>query len=360
MNPLKLIVFDVGHGDCIVIHFPTGELGLVDSRIPIGKRMECPAIEYIKKHGGKLSFLCLTHPHADHYSGMLSVLMDPEIHVEEFWHSMSTNLEKVLRLIGERSVPYYNEFALKRMWVESPQGEFLDIFNFLYEKPVNFDKSFNEFEPLIPIGDVNMWVLSPSKMAFKRYERTLVKALKKDKWVNIARTFANRISLVLFLSYGQYRIILGGDALRANWSEMIKGAIRRKIENEFFPLDCLKASHHGAKDSFYDEMWPILLKKNAIIIVSSGSQIHPSRRFLNSIVGKWDVYCTNKGECYDIEQKETKYSEETNFALGKNSKTETDVKCYGQIEVNFYKDSRFEIITQYQPPKKSLCSYQNR
>lgn len=80
LKPLKIKIFNVGHGDCILLEFPNGELGLIDSQIPRGLK-SCPAIELIekKKH---LKFLCLTHPHSDHFRGMLQILENSQIKID--------------------------------------------------------------------------------------------------------------------------------------------------------------------------------------------------------------------------------------------------------------------------------------
>ena len=65
---LKIVVFDVGHGDSTLIVFPTGKTMLVDS----GAENACRnnVLPFLKRHGiDHFDYYVETHPHGDHVKG---------------------------------------------------------------------------------------------------------------------------------------------------------------------------------------------------------------------------------------------------------------------------------------------------
>ena len=283
---LRIKIYDVEHGDCILIQFPNGEIGLVDSNLPSG-RNPSPALKDIIEQGGKLKFICLTHPHHDHFAGLMSILESEKVTVGEFWHSMSFGLESILKFYNERSIMQNSsevEFITKKRLIDSKNGELLDIFDHLAQKGINYHKNIREFQILSPIGGVNILALSPSNRACNKYEKLLSEALKdapSEEIIKHTRDYANRISIVLLLKFDESEVLLGGDALKQNWKEIIKGL--DKINRKKLAANCIKVSHHASKDSFEENMWSTLLKENSSAIVSCGLPHHPSTQFIYNL-----------------------------------------------------------------------------
>src|SRR4051812_11430787 len=88
---LRIHFLGVGDGDCIVLELPDGRWGLIDSCIPAGAS-HSPAEALLASK--QLAFACLTHPHDDHFSGMLNVLKKSK-KVETFLYALS-DLDVVL------------------------------------------------------------------------------------------------------------------------------------------------------------------------------------------------------------------------------------------------------------------------
>lgn len=76
---LRLTHLDVGQGDSTVIEFPGGPLWLIDgggliaSPVDVGERTVVPALVNARRSP---DVVVLSHPHPDHYGGLLAVLRD--------------------------------------------------------------------------------------------------------------------------------------------------------------------------------------------------------------------------------------------------------------------------------------------
>lgn len=117
---LRLTMLDVGQGDAILLELPAGEDYLIDgggfyipkdqrkySVTDIGKRVILP---YLKQQGiDSLEGIILSHPHPDHYEGLISVVRDlPVKHF--YWNGDKfddSSFEEMMRLLREKKVGRY-------------------------------------------------------------------------------------------------------------------------------------------------------------------------------------------------------------------------------------------------------------
>ena len=108
---LQITFLAVGHGDSTVVQLPDGTTFLVDAggdatgRRDVGARVMVPALRALGVD--RVDVLVLTHPHPDHYAGMLAVVGAME--VGELW---STGLEAddpvfraLMQALDARGVP---------------------------------------------------------------------------------------------------------------------------------------------------------------------------------------------------------------------------------------------------------------
>src|ERR1043166_5494747 len=81
-EPLEITVFGGRIGESIVVRLPGNLWGVVDNYTPaLSNPSSNPALRYLEKHNvERLKFICLTHPHHDHYRGMGYLLrrFDPD------------------------------------------------------------------------------------------------------------------------------------------------------------------------------------------------------------------------------------------------------------------------------------------
>jgi competence protein ComEC len=91
---LRVTAVDVGQGDSLVVDLPDGRLMLIDGGGAItggpdpGQRIILPLLRTRRRR--HVDIAVLTHPHPDHFGGLLTVLR--ELPVREFWEAGDTRL----------------------------------------------------------------------------------------------------------------------------------------------------------------------------------------------------------------------------------------------------------------------------
>ncbi len=89
VDELRVTTLDVGQGDAILIDMPDGRVmlmdggGLVGSPIDTGERVVLEVLRQRRRR--RLDVVVLSHPHPDHYGGLLTVL--DRVAVDEIWVS---------------------------------------------------------------------------------------------------------------------------------------------------------------------------------------------------------------------------------------------------------------------------------
>ena len=84
---LRLHFLNVGHGDSIVIEYVRSDasvFGVVDSNT--SRNTDPPVLHKLAELGARtLSFVCITHPHADHYKGIYDLFKCYKGSIESFY-----------------------------------------------------------------------------------------------------------------------------------------------------------------------------------------------------------------------------------------------------------------------------------
>ncbi|MDO8462558.1 MAG: DNA internalization-related competence protein ComEC/Rec2 [Deltaproteobacteria bacterium] len=201
-SSLRVHFLDVGEGDAALVEFPKGVKWLVDSGgflIPpksgekqpfdIGQNVLVPY--FLKKRIYYLDRIILTHPHPDHYGGMLSVIR--KISVGEIWMTEAT----------------------------FPDQTFINLMNEIRKQgiPIHFVSSK---ETVFTVNGVRGEILYPD--------------FYNPQW-NL-----NDNSIVLKLTFGEISFLLTGDIEREGEKRMsqLGPQIRSTI---------LKVPHHGSNTS---------------------------------------------------------------------------------------------------------------
>ena len=198
---LRVTAVDVGQGDALLIDLPNGELMLVDGGGAVtggpdpGQFILAPLLRARRRK--QIDVAVLTHPHPDHYGGLVTLL--PQLEVREFWSAGE--------LPGESrtsEVSILRQELRRRKTIVRTLAE-------LCQAPRRFGKGM--VEVLGPCPDVNP-------------------ALE-----------ANNQSIVLKLSLGRRSALLPGDAEMLAEKELIAR------HGSHLRADLLKLGHHGSRTS---------------------------------------------------------------------------------------------------------------
>lgn len=239
---LKVHFLNVGKGNCTVIKFPSGRLMVVDidnSRIEDDEEvLQCP-IEFLDKTYPRESIFrfVLTHPDMDHMSGLDELSKKREI--LNFWdtlHEKEMDVDKMH--LGGYSKEDWAAYQKLRASSSAPkvhnlhQGE--DQLSYWKQDRVK--------------------VLGPSKAMVK-------KAMETEEF--------NHVSYVLKVEHEGISVLLGGDATKESWQDIL--------------------DHHGAEK----------LKANVFLAPHHGSPANINKEVFKHINPQYVIVSDHKGHTYD-------------------------------------------------------------
>jgi beta-lactamase superfamily II metal-dependent hydrolase len=276
-------VLNVGQGDSIVVRFPNATWGVVDSNATAGQ--DPPALTLLRQNDvDQLAFVCLTHPHDDHYLGLQRILEFYAGRIGEFWTFPldSAHLRKFL--LAEYS---------KRATTQTGQMKYREleaIFRVFYLM-TKTDKTRRLIGgvKLPSHGGVEIECLSPLSTDLNEYQMQLARAQPHESY----RADENLLSAVISLRYGPSRIVLSSDAPTKAWQRMWKEATKRK---ETFEAAGVKVSHHGSRQGFHEEVWKHIIRDDGThAAISAGvGYRHPHPTVINSLHSLGvQLHCTN-------------------------------------------------------------------
>lgn len=252
VDNLVVNVIDVGQGDAILIRTP-GRVTLIDTGdTPARDKL----VAYIKKQGvTTIDNLVITHAHADHIGGAAAVMDNFAVkHIYDSGQPATSALYRsYLSQIKKKNTPFTVVAA----------GQEIDI------------------------GGGIMQVLNPQAQPIAGTQSDI-----------------NNNSIVLRLVYGQFTMLLAGDAEREAETAIVKkgGDIRSQV---------LKSGHHGSRTSSSAAFLKAVVPEAAIISVGAGNDYHhphPSllKRYADNIIKVWrtdtdgTVTVTSDGKKYTM------------------------------------------------------------
>ncbi len=228
---LEVVFFDIGQGDGYLIRTPGGQNILVDGgpTDAIVRKLE----NYLPITERTIDLVVLTHPHADHVSGLAEVF-------ERY------DIKRVLFSDAEYDTDTYFEF---RNMVDIENGIYLD------EATASLSYTFETDD-------------EPVFLEIK-YPTNRIGAYSDDE--------ANNSSIVMKLKYYETVFLLTGDIEKEAESDLIN-------INVDLSADVLKVGHHGSDTSSSEEFIKAVSPEYAVIQVGEGNPYgHPSVRTLKRL-----------------------------------------------------------------------------
>lgn len=248
-------------GEGIVLRFPDGSFAVIDSCVSKDSNgdTEYPILRFLNdRNVKKLRFVCLTHPHADHYRGLVKILRSLE--VQEFWQSQAltfSQLKSIINLRRQRDL----EFG------DYPKGDDNDELHLLYEllkeklEAANRQRRKNGFQfQLIGINrllsihsSVDVVALAPHGNEVMNLEYQLGSAFDEDG--RIKSKFdqnINSISCAFLIRLPAFNVMLGGDVESRSWKLIVPAidpAYAGRLQSSLF-----KVCHHGSDGAYCKEL----------------------------------------------------------------------------------------------------------
>lgn len=231
---LHAFFMDVGQGDSELILLPNGKTALIDGGPDLNK-----AVNFLNQKGIKhLDYVVLTHPHSDHYNGLVAVF--DQLQVDNFYDNhMNENRSDAGQAPGNQGPYIVRDKAQVEPGCQThyPRaGDTLD------------------WDP-----DVAVQVLNSCP----------------DTVNSTAGTDINNCSIVLRVTYHHSSILFQGDAQQESISRMIRD-YGNNLESA-----ALKVGHHGSKNGTTTAWISRVKPKEAFIEVGKGNTYgHPTNEAL--------------------------------------------------------------------------------
>lgn len=230
---VEVHLIDVGQGDAIALRSPRGRWVLVDAgrRWDAGDAGRATVIPHLRRRGGELALLVITHPHADHIGGAASVLR--ALRPRELRDAAFVEASPTYRHLLATAA------AAGTRWQRVRPGETVDI------------------------------------------DGLALDFLAPDSAWTVALADPNEASTVVRARFGAVRILLTGDAERREeeWLVTQHGAS--------LAADVLKVGHHGSPTSTTPAFLDAVAPRVALVSVGHGNTYgHPGpdvmRRLLDA------------------------------------------------------------------------------
>lgn len=279
---LNVVVFGPGRGEAILVVLPDGQLGVVDGcREPVDEDSGRgdpvrELLNHISEQRAsadlRLRFVCLTHPHDDHYGGLGRLLRAYEGRVDEIWSVLELGdryapaYKKWLELSKEESVVQDRETlkGLDRV-IDAIRAQPRDGL----PRPQHLDQNKLLIPPHKMCGArLSILSIAPSATDVRLALDALIEALRVLEQPDApesrgSRTFdPNDASGALLITWGQARVLLAGDLthgadLLRGW-QSAQSSIHKRVQ-------IVNVAHHASEGAHHDELWTKMRPQLALV-----------------------------------------------------------------------------------------------
>ena len=211
----------------------------------------CSGLNLLTDHKvSTLEFVCLTHPHDDHYKGMSHLLR--EFQVNAFW-SFGGFQPPDFRLLRTFFKGDAQSSGLKDARENARELE--TIFDLIQTKRIPH-QSVGPKTLIYPSIDDNqdfqIWGLAPSGRHTDEYRTCLLNSFGRDRTFKSALPPSdhNLISSAMLVIFEKSRLILGGDVEEDGWRDVLNDKPVISLS-----AHAVKVSHHGSYNGYCKDLW---------------------------------------------------------------------------------------------------------
>jgi len=213
---LYLFVLGPGTGESVLIRIPSEKWVIIDS-FRCGRPSRAAADYLLSKYGGEVAAIVLTHPHQDHYSGIVDLIEKHAgarlgcVHPQDSGYGPSLTPDTV-RALKQGAKPAYTRIWDE--WEKAPPRQWATFRN-----------------ASITIEDAKITSLHPTR------------PIARTMW-NGSRS--NEISSAMLVEWNGLRLLLGADVPNSQWPG-IAAAFPGLNDHA-----ALKVPHHGSREAIHE------------------------------------------------------------------------------------------------------------
>ena len=284
---MKITYKDVGQGDSIIIEWFNNKkekIAIIDCN---KKGKTNPVLEHLINKGySEIELIVLSHPHKDHFSGLLQLLNYAEkkgIIIKRFAHTLNWSANNFWKYFEASSS------ASKQL------SKTIAKWGILKDKTIKRFHGLQDNVTLKLDSDVSFRFLAPCHNDAEQYQNIV--SNDADKNIKEASQAANYLSTVILLSRNDFNILFTSD-VETKALENILDQYQDIFKNNIFHL--CQLPHHGSINNHLTKFWEIIRTDGDVgkhVVASAGKHRtynHPSfdvLRYFDS--NGYSIHCTN-------------------------------------------------------------------
>ncbi|HSP80934.1 MAG TPA: MBL fold metallo-hydrolase, partial [Myxococcaceae bacterium] len=274
---LSLVVFGPGKGEAQVVVLPDGRVGVVDGCREPSSPGGDPVREFLaaldqraslRGESFRLAFVCLTHPHDDHYAGLGRLLQAYRGRVDAVWSVSKVGdryAEALSSYVGATHAgrkPLPDDAKVRGL--ERVLHEFIEAYERQGSRLRQVSQSKSLLKETVHTRRLKISACGPADRDVDKAQLALVKGIE-DLLVEGEHAVGfdpNATSGALVIRWGDAGMLLGGDLLCARGDIRGWEDVWHEIEP---PIQVVKVAHHASAEAHHDGLWQRLGAPLAIV-----------------------------------------------------------------------------------------------
>ncbi len=277
-NHLSIVVFGPGVGEAILVRLPDGTIGVVDGcREPKARKGQGDPIrellakfERTAKSPLRLEFVCLTHPHTDHFRGLGKLIQAYQGRIDHLW-----TVSKMIRRYEESLVEWLEIIRAGSAPDDADLGGLTLLIEQMHHQKKHLAASnpngyaqLSTNKPLLRRAyggyDIVIEACGPSDNDIDEAHEQLFSILDAArKGEKVSRTHdPNMTSGALLLRWNEAAVLLAGDLL--NGKEISSGW-HRAAEQINCKVQVVNVAHHASEEAHHEALWSKMTPALAIV-----------------------------------------------------------------------------------------------